>query len=423
MANRKISDLTALTAPATGDLLPIVDISEAAAADKNKKITFGELFASIPAGTAAAPSVAFEGDSTGIYSPGADQLAISTAGTEKLIVKSDGKVGLGTSAVTGTNTRLEVSNDSAEIKVSSTSAFNSNFRGIRFGISGDSVDYSGVRFQPNSGELRTEAGFATWGGFQTFYTNGLERLRIDISGRVGIGTASPARVLDVTPSSVNAVAARFGNVAGRGLEISTFLTQTVNDAGVSFNALGAGVGAIAFQTDSSERARIDSSGRLLVGTSSGTCKVEIKETSSTAGFRALGIIGSPINQGAPQKYTIVRQYAAVSLGTKLKIPFVSQGNLNSSTICKIYGHGARFNTRVGMPFEITFGVGHLNVLSDFSYWGGGGNFSSITTSGMTVEITFTTAYTSATDSGVYVCIEYMTNVSEYSIDVANIAMN
>lgn len=39
MANRKISDLTALTAPASGDYLPIVDISEAAAADKNKRIT------------------------------------------------------------------------------------------------------------------------------------------------------------------------------------------------------------------------------------------------------------------------------------------------------------------------------------------------------------------------------------------------
>jgi len=85
MANRKISDLTALTAPATGDLLPIVDISEAAAADKNKKITFGELFASIPAGTAAAPGVAFEGyPGTGVYSSGADQVAISTNGVERV---------------------------------------------------------------------------------------------------------------------------------------------------------------------------------------------------------------------------------------------------------------------------------------------------------------------------------------------------
>ena len=48
MANRKISDLTELTASATGDLLPIVDISEAAAADKNKKITIEKLFQGIP---------------------------------------------------------------------------------------------------------------------------------------------------------------------------------------------------------------------------------------------------------------------------------------------------------------------------------------------------------------------------------------
>jgi hypothetical protein len=44
MADRKISDLTALTTPASGDLLPIVDISEAAAASKNKSITLTELF-------------------------------------------------------------------------------------------------------------------------------------------------------------------------------------------------------------------------------------------------------------------------------------------------------------------------------------------------------------------------------------------
>ena len=41
MADRKITDLTALAAgsQATGDLLTIVDVSEGAAADKNKKIT------------------------------------------------------------------------------------------------------------------------------------------------------------------------------------------------------------------------------------------------------------------------------------------------------------------------------------------------------------------------------------------------
>ena len=101
MANRKISDLTALTTPSTDDLLPIVDISEAAAADKNKKITIGELFASIPAGTAAAPSIAFEGDSnTGIYSPGADQVAIATGGTSRIVVDASGQVRLSGAGIT-----------------------------------------------------------------------------------------------------------------------------------------------------------------------------------------------------------------------------------------------------------------------------------------------------------------------------------
>jgi hypothetical protein len=102
MANRKISDLTALTAPATGDLLPIVDISEAAAADKNKKITYGELFASIPLGSAAAPSIAFEGDiNTGIYSPGADTLAFVEGGAEVARIDSFGRLLVGTSTARG----------------------------------------------------------------------------------------------------------------------------------------------------------------------------------------------------------------------------------------------------------------------------------------------------------------------------------
>nr|BAR23585.1 putative endosialidase [uncultured Mediterranean phage uvMED] len=50
MADRKITDLTALAAgsQATGDLLTIVDVSEAAATDKNKKITVESLFKGIP---------------------------------------------------------------------------------------------------------------------------------------------------------------------------------------------------------------------------------------------------------------------------------------------------------------------------------------------------------------------------------------
>jgi hypothetical protein len=69
MANRKITDLTALTTPAAGDLLPIVDISEGAAADKNKKITYSDLISgALVSGTSVASTSGTSIDFTGIPS-------------------------------------------------------------------------------------------------------------------------------------------------------------------------------------------------------------------------------------------------------------------------------------------------------------------------------------------------------------------
>jgi len=51
---------------------------------------------SVPLGSAASPSLTFTGDeNTGIYSPGADQVAISTGGSGRLFVNSDGTVSVG----------------------------------------------------------------------------------------------------------------------------------------------------------------------------------------------------------------------------------------------------------------------------------------------------------------------------------------
>ncbi len=83
MADRKITDLSALTSPASGDLLPIVDVSEAANVDKNKSITYSVLFRSLGDGTLGAPSVSFLSDTgtTGIYRPAANQLGFTANST------------------------------------------------------------------------------------------------------------------------------------------------------------------------------------------------------------------------------------------------------------------------------------------------------------------------------------------------------
>lgn len=47
------------------------------------------------AGSATTPSIAFSGDTnTGIYSPGADQVAISTNATQRLLVEADGDISI-----------------------------------------------------------------------------------------------------------------------------------------------------------------------------------------------------------------------------------------------------------------------------------------------------------------------------------------
>lgn len=80
MADRKISDLTALTTPAAGDYLPVVDISEAAAADKNKRITLEALFAGAPYGTPRLPLPTFA--SATLTYTGANLTAVSYPGGE-----------------------------------------------------------------------------------------------------------------------------------------------------------------------------------------------------------------------------------------------------------------------------------------------------------------------------------------------------
>ena len=79
MANRKITSLVALAAPAIDDVLPIIDISETGNDLKNKKITYGELFKSLPDGSNTAPAIAFNSStSTGLYRSAANELSIAT---------------------------------------------------------------------------------------------------------------------------------------------------------------------------------------------------------------------------------------------------------------------------------------------------------------------------------------------------------
>ena len=153
-------------------------------------------------GTAAAPSIYFKdsGTDTGFYSPGADQIGISTGGTSRIVVDASGnvnidsntfyvdaannRVGFGT---TGPGRNLTVQNSST-IVAASLVANPASIAYLLFGDT-DSDAQGRVQYDNSNDSLQ-------------LYTNGNERATIDSSGRLLVGIiASPAHQLQVSTDS------------------------------------------------------------------------------------------------------------------------------------------------------------------------------------------------------------------------------
>jgi hypothetical protein len=293
MADRKISDLTALTTPASGDFLPIVDISEAAAASKNKRITIEELMRGVPDGTAAAPGIAFETyPSTGVYSSGANQLAVATNGVQRLLIQSTGLTVNGTTTLNGTTLSL----------------------GAEGGANGFINTPESLYFNIDSNNNETGKAFIF--AHNATDNTGAELFRIQDDGKVGVGTSTPSSTLDVN-GSINFASS--GIVGPTNLNLSTDTTQAYyfglirNDQFERFNGMkvynnangigGTPASRIGFFTDltgaiaSTERLTITETGNVGIGTTSASTilhvastapYIRIQDTDSSTGVTAQG---------------------------------------------------------------------------------------------------------------------------------------
>ena len=107
MANRKISEFTALTAPASGDVFAVLDVS-ASGAEVNKKITYANVLSKAPDGSAGSPAFSFNSDPNSGISGGSDTLVFSTGGTAAISVDSSQNVTLSANlTVSGTTTTID----------------------------------------------------------------------------------------------------------------------------------------------------------------------------------------------------------------------------------------------------------------------------------------------------------------------------
>lgn len=206
-------------------------------------------------GTAAAPSYTFSGDTdNGLYYAGTNSIGLSTAGTNAILIDSSRNVGIGTSSPTRPLT-----------VASSTGA--TNILGV-FDNSGTTATNCIIAFSdPTStgGQFSTRLGSV--GDSLAFYTNGAnERLRIDSSGRVLVGSTSvgytgTADNLTLADSSHCGITIRSGSSSSGNIYFSDTTGQAAGTyAGiVMYNHTN---NVMQFWTNSVARMLIDSSGNL-----------------------------------------------------------------------------------------------------------------------------------------------------------------
>lgn len=221
-------------------------------------------------GTAAAPSIYFKdsGTDTGFYSPGTDQVAISTGGTGRLFINSSGSVGIGTSSP---STVLHISSASPTVRISDTSGTTSDLTGqILFQEMGTTSAMGRIGYTGGDAILRVKTD-----GAQpiAFLTNDAERVRITSGGNVGIGTTSPGANLEIKAASTPVVRLNQADTYYAPIKLAGNDLEIRGSSGTIEFYNGANDG-----DSSTEKMRIDGSGRLLVGTSTanGTNQLQIE---------------------------------------------------------------------------------------------------------------------------------------------------
>jgi hypothetical protein len=207
---------------------------------------------------------------TAIRFPAADTVTIETSGTERMRITSAGNVGIGTTSPSNLLT-VKSATTSASAWFQTTGASDQT---ITLGDPDTIANDCGVYGRTTGSFVFQNSG----GAFVWKYASGTERMRIDTSGNVGIGTSSPTTALDVN-----------GNVTITDKIIHSGDTNTA----IRFPAAD----TVTVETDGAERLRVTSTGNVGIGTTTPAGLLEVfdvltvpaRNTTTIASKRGLSI--------------------------------------------------------------------------------------------------------------------------------------
>jgi len=283
ISQKSISGITSITTPAGVDNVFTVhtnDTTERFRVDSNgNQVIAGILTASnhvfITAGDLVINDVIshFGDGNTKIRFPADDTISFETAGSERLRITSDGKVGIGTD---NPSQALDVN---GKIKV-----FGSD--GTAYGLV-ISPDSSGGTYEhliaKMNGDLRIQAGSGTYqaSNANILLKNTTDHIIINAenSGRVGIHTNNPQAQLHISGTGQNTIRVDSSGQAISFYNHTEFIGYIGNESGKLFINAGGTEDTLLLKTNGSERLRISKEGNVGIGTNSPAKALEV--TSNT----------------------------------------------------------------------------------------------------------------------------------------------
>jgi hypothetical protein len=271
-------------------------------------------------GSAATPAIRGSDANTGVFF-GTDIVGLSTGGSERVRVDASGNLLVGTATTSTLSGYTVVGQFKNSIGIVSASA----------------NEFSGALLRESSGSnsisLNADPGNLRAGSFLGFGVDGSERLRITDAGNVGIGTRSPVTVLQIGgnetytgessasnnvatfkksggQAGIRVIAQAYDSASEANLDLANFASKNLGvRSGFRLSGgIGSGAGAsneylafssIALNSNSTitatEHARINSSGNLLMGTTSsftGTSNYKQEILGSTGGGTAYKVVNN-----------------------------------------------------------------------------------------------------------------------------------